>query len=125
MSVVCPCARIALKMTDKEIKYWVGFSLIPGIGRVRLSQLESYFGNLEKAWQATPSELKHAGLDKGAINAITYWRAKISLDEEMEKLDRYGVKVLTFHDPAYPSRLKEIYDYPPTTLCPGFAAPPG
>ncbi len=31
----------------------------------------------------------------------------------MEKLDRYGVKVLTYHGPDYPSRLKEIYDYPP------------
>ncbi len=99
--------------TNKDIKYGVGFSIIPGIGRVKLTQLENYFGNLENAWQATPTELKQAGLDKSSINAITSWRAKISLEAEMEKLDRYGVKVLTWHDPDYPSRLKEIYDYPP------------
>jgi DNA processing protein len=100
-------------MTDKDIKYWVAFSMIPRIGRVRLSQLENYFGSLEQAWQATSAELKHAGLDSGSVNAINYWRPKISLEAEMEKLDRYGIKVLTFHDHDYPSRLKEIYDYPP------------
>jgi DNA processing protein len=31
----------------------------------------------------------------------------------MEKLNRYGVKVLTCHNTDYPARLKEIYDYPP------------
>jgi len=106
-------ARIALKMTDKDIKYWVGFSLIPGIGRVRFAQLENHFGSLGSAWQATPAELKKAGLDRNAAQAITTWIPKISLDDEMEKLSRYGVKVFTCNDELYPSRLKEIYDYPP------------
>ncbi len=100
-------------MNSKEIKYWVGFNIIPGIGRVRFSQLENYFTNLEDAWQATPADLKQAGLDRGTIKAITTWRPKISLEEELEKLERYGVKMLTYHDSNYPSRLKEIYDYPP------------
>ncbi len=99
-------------MSNKDIKYWVGFNIIPGIGRVKFTQLENYFGTLECAWQATPADLKHAGLDNSSIHAITSWRPRLSLEAEMEKLDRYGVKVLTFHDPDYPSRLKEIYDYP-------------
>ena len=100
-------------MTDKDLKYWVGFSLIPGIGRVRFAQLENHFGSLEDAWQAASGELKKAGLDRNAVQAITTWIPKISLDDEMEKLSRYGVKVFTCNDEAYPSRLKEIYDYPP------------
>ena len=100
-------------MSNKDIKYWVGFSLISGIGRVRLAQMEKHFGNLEAAWQAAPADLKRSGLDSGSIRAITSRRPDISLDAEMEKLDRYGVKVLTFHDAEYPSRLNEIYDYPP------------
>jgi DNA processing protein len=100
-------------MTNKDIKYWIGFSIIPGIGRVKFSQIENHFGNLEGAWKATPSDLKHAGLDTGSINAITSWRPRISLEAEMEKLDHYSVKALTWHDPDYPARLREIYDYPP------------
>jgi len=110
-------------MTDKDIKYWVGFSIIPGIGRVKLAQLENYFSNLENAWKAAPTELKHAGLDSSSVHAITSWRPKISLEAEMEKLDRYGVKVVNFNNPNYPSRLKEIYDYPPLLYVRGSLLP--
>ena len=110
-------------MSDKDIKYRVGFSLIPRIGRVRTNQMESYFGSLEAAWEAPAAELKHAGLDSSAINAITTWRPKISLEAEMEKLARCGVKVFSCHDPGYPSRLKEIYDYPPLLYVRGSLLP--
>ena len=66
----------------------IGFSLVPGIGRVKLTQLENYFGNLQDAWQATPAELKHSGLDKNSINAITARRAKVSLETGTEKVRR-------------------------------------
>jgi len=112
-----------LKVKNKDIKYWVGFNIIPGIGRVKLTQLENYFGSLEDAWRATPAELKHSGMDSGSIDAITSWRPKISLEAEMEKLDRYGVKVFTWHDHDYPSRLKEIYDYPPLLYVRGSLLP--
>jgi len=117
-------ATIALEMGDKDIKYWVGFSLIPGIGRVRLTHLENHFGNLEDAWKSPPAELKRAGLDSGSITAITARRDKISPETEMEKLAHYGIKVLTYHDPSYPSRLKEIYDYPPILYVRGSLLPP-
>ncbi len=123
MSVVRLCARMLSEVSNKDIKYWVGFSLIPGIGRVRLTQLENYFGDLEKAWHAVPADLKQSGLDNGSIRAITSWRPKLSLEAEMEKLDRYGVKALTWRDPEYPSRLKEIYDYPPILYVRGSLLP--
>ena len=75
--------------------------------------MRSYFGSLEDAWKASPGELKQAGLDSVALRAIIQQRPNISPEAEMEKLDRYGVKVLTCNDPGYPSRLREIYDYPP------------
>jgi len=112
-----------VKVSHKDIKYWVGFSLVPGIGRVKLTQMENYFGNLENAWKAAPADLKHAGLDSHSINAVTSWRPKVSLEAEMEKLDRYGVKVFTCHDTDYPSRLKEIYDYPPVLYVRGSLLP--
>jgi len=110
-------------MSKEDIKYWVGFSLISGIGRVRLTQLENYFTNLGNAWKANPAELKQAGLDSSSIRAITSQRPKISLEGEMEKLDRFGVKVFTWHDKDYPSRLKEIYDYPPLIYVRGSLLP--
>ena len=54
-------------MNTNDIKYWVGFSLISGIGRVKFGLLENYFESMEAAWHASPSELKKAGLDSGSI----------------------------------------------------------
>jgi DNA processing protein len=100
-------------VSNADIKYWVAFNNIPGIGRVRLGQLESYFGSLEQAWQAPVCELKKSGLDGPALRAIGENRDGIDPAAEMSKLERHGVKVLISNDKAYPRRLKEIYDFPP------------
>ncbi len=107
----------------EDIKYWVGFNCIPGIGRVRLGQLGSYFGDLGVAWKAPAGELRQAGLDSVALRAISQWRGNISPDAEMEKIARAGVQVLTCQDSGYPSRLKEIYDYPPVLYMLGSLTP--
>ena len=108
---------------NEDIKYWVGFNSIPGIGRVRLSQLESHFGDLERAWKAPAGELKQAGLDSQVMRAVAQWRDKIDPDAEMAKIDRLGAKVLTCNQPAYPRRLKEIYDFPPVLYVRGSLLP--
>ncbi len=109
--------------TDNDIKYRVGFNLIHGIGRVKLTQMENYFSRLEDAWQAPAVELKRAGLDSNSARTIVCRRPEISLDAEMEKLERFGVQAISYHDPAYPARLREIYDYPPLIYVRGSLLP--
>ena len=126
MSLDSACAKLSLsRMASKkdELKYWIGFSRIPGIGKVRIAHLRERFVNLEDAWNAPVSKLKQAGLDSRSVNAIAALRPRISLDDEMEKLERYKVKVLTCEDPSYPPRLKEIYDYPPVLYVRGNLLP--
>ncbi|MFC1909621.1 DNA-processing protein DprA [Chloroflexota bacterium] len=108
---------------NNDIKYRIAFSIIPGIGRVRVTQMENYFSNLEDAWKAPVAELKQAGLDSRAIDAITHRRPQISPESELEKMDRAGVRAISNHDPSYPSRLKEIYDYPPLLYIRGSLLP--
>ncbi len=110
-------------LNTDELKYWVGFSQISGIGRVRISRLREHFGNLQDAWKATESELKQAGLDSRSIDALVLLRPKISLDAEIEKLERYRVMVLTCEDASYPPSLKETYDYPPVLYIRGNIMP--
>jgi DNA processing protein len=98
---------------NNDLKYWVGFNCISGIGRVRFAQLEKHFGTMENAWQASSGEMKQAGLDSPALRAISLGRPKISLDDEMAKLEQHHIEAVTCRDERYPSRLKEIYDYPP------------
>lgn len=106
-----------------DTKYWVGFSLIPGVGRVRFSLLEKHFGDLARAWQASAAELKAAGLEPKIAQAVVAQRPQISLDDEMDKLQRLRVQVITWHDDAYPPRLKQIYDLPPVLYVRGSILP--
>ena len=110
-------------VSDNELKYWVGFSRIPGIGRVRVSHLKEHFGSLQDAWKASEGKLKQAGLDSRSVETLVLLRPRISLDAEMEKLERYKVKAFTCEDPGYPARLKEIYDYPPVLYVRGNLSP--
>ncbi len=96
-----------------ELKYWIALNRIAGLGRVRYSLLESHFPTMEEAWHAGASELKVAGLDGRLVSRIVSERAGISPDAEIERLAKHKVTALTWHDPAYPARLKEIYDLPP------------
>jgi DNA processing protein len=96
-----------------ETQYWVAFNRIAGIGRVRYSHLEKHFGSLENAWTATAAELRAAGLDEKTVAAIVAQRPTISPETEMERLGKYGVQAITWNDPSYPPRLREIYDLPP------------
>ncbi len=110
-------------LNTDELKYWVGFSQVSGIGRVRISRLREHFGNLQDAWKATESELQQAGLDSRSIDSLLLLRPNISLDAEMEKLERYRVMALTCEDASYPPSLKEIFDYPPVLYIRGNILP--
>jgi len=100
-------------MDDK--KFWVGFNLIKGIGAVRMQGLVSYFGDLELAWKSSPAELAQAGLGLKLIERVVQAREGVDLDKVWEKIEKQGIKILTWQDEAYPQRLKEI-DQPPPVL---------
>ncbi|MBI4328588.1 MAG: DNA-protecting protein DprA [Chloroflexi bacterium] len=103
--------------------YWVALHRVPGMGRVRFAALESHFGDLAAAWGAPLSELLAAGLDRRTAEAIVSSRSQTSPEEEQAKLDRLNVRALTWHDAAYPARLKEIYDVPPVLYVRGDLRP--
>src|SRR5687767_3464971 len=100
-------------MDDK--KYWIGFNLIKGIGAVRMQALIQYFGDLEAAWKAAPAELAEARLGKTLIERVIQAREGVDLDKLWERIEKQGIKILTWQDESYPQRLKEI-DQPPPVL---------
>ena len=121
---VLECSNFVKMITDiNELKYWVSFSKIPGVGRVKISQLLEYLTLLSNAWNAPPAELKNAGLDSKSVTAIVNWRSKISPDIEMDNLHKYKVKAITCNAPEYSKRLKEIHDYPPIIYVRGSLLP--
>lgn len=97
---------------ETELKYRVAFSSIPGVGRVRVSRLERYFGSLQEAWKAPEGKLREAGLGSRSIDALLSARRLLSPDAHIERLDRLGIKALVCDAPSFPPALKETPDYP-------------
>ena len=106
----------------ENLKYWVAFNRIPGIGRARYAALEAYFGTLEVAWTAGPSDLRKAGLDSRSITSIQSRRPDIDPDTVLYDLLARNIEPLTWHDPRYPDRLNQIYDRPPVIYVRGAIA---
>jgi DNA processing protein len=98
-------------MNDK--RYWIGFSLIKGIGAVRLQALIHHFGNIETAWKAGPEELSESGLGPKLVEKLVQARGGVDLDRIMDKFSSQKIQVLTWEDELYPERLKEIEQPPP------------
>ncbi len=105
------------------LKYWVGFNIVPGIGPMRFKALLDYFGDVETAWRTDARELKEAGLDRRSIDNLQKMRKKLSLDDEMEKLERAGAYAITWEDDAYPPLLRHIQSPPPLLYIKGRIRP--
>jgi len=93
-------------MDDK--RYWIGFTLIKGIGAVRFQRLLDRF-----AWKAAPAELAEAGLSLKLIERLVAMREKVDLSRVLEQIQSKHIQILTWMDEAYPQRLKEIEQPPP------------
>jgi DNA processing protein len=100
-------------VSEGDVRYWVAFNKVPGIGAARLRALLDYFGDLEIAWRAPAHDLRQAGLDRRSISNLVEARDALDLDAEMEQLKRKGVAVLTWEDAAYSRNLGQVYNAPP------------
>jgi DNA processing protein len=104
-------------MTD--LRYWIGFNIVRGIGPMRLRALLDYFGDIKRAWNAPAGELRQSGLDRRSLENLLASRAELDLNREVEKVAAAGAQALTWEDPAYPQLLLEIPAPPPVLYVKG------
>lgn len=104
-------------------KYYVGFSLIKGIGAIRMKALEDYFGDLESAWNAPIQDLKESGLFEKICERIAEVRKDFNLEAYYANILKSDVKILIKDDPQYPRQLLEIDQAPPVLYLKGDIIP--
>lgn len=102
-----------------DLRYWVGFNIVRGIGPVRLRALLDYFGDVERAWRAPAEALRNAGLDSRSLKNLLQVRNERDLDRELERIEAAGARALTWESDHYPHLLREIYDSPPVLYVKG------
>lgn len=96
-----------------ELKYWLGFNIVKGIGPAKVQALLDHYGQLSAAWAAPEPELTRLGIDQRALKTLRAGRARLDLDAEMAKIEAAGIQLLTWQMPEYPSYLKETPTPPP------------
>jgi DNA processing protein len=94
-------------------QFWVGFNLVKGIGPARLRVLLEHFGDVESAWCASALALENSGLGSKLVSELIQVRDSDLLERTCQYIDDQSIQVLTWDDPAYPRRLKEIDGAPP------------
>jgi len=97
----------------EELGYWIAFTRVNGVGPVRFRRLLDYFGSMREAWQAGAEALAQAGLEARTVEAVRAAQASVIPEREVERLERAGVKAITWQDTSYPERLRQIYSPPP------------
>ncbi len=103
--------------------YWVAFNRVHGIGAVRFAALLEHFGDLERAWEASPEALLASGIGPQSVRRLIESRVSIDPDDELEKLERAGVDVLTWLDESYPPLLRQADHAPPVLYIRGRLEP--
>jgi DNA processing protein len=106
-----------------EIKYWLGFNLVSGIGPVRFKTLLEHFGDPGAAWHASDAELQAAGLDRRSIESLLTARQELDLDAELARVHAEGAQIITWADKRYPPRLSQIHNAPPVLYVKGEIEP--
>lgn len=112
-----------VELAAAQVKFWVALNQVSHLGTARFQRLENYFGNLSEAWHAAPAALRAAGLDERAAQALTAARSRIDPEAEMARLDKAGLRVLTWHDSEYPARLRALDGRPPLLYIQGQLLP--
>ena len=110
-------------MEASELKYWIAFNRVSGVGRARIALIEGHFGSLGAAWAAGAGDLQAAGLDRRTVQRVAESMSKVDPDAELERVQQAGVRAMTWHDEDYPPRLKQIYDKPPVLYVKGSILP--
>lgn len=92
---------------------WVALALTPGLGARTAGKLLRKFGSPEAIFSASLTTLEAQHLPAAVAQAI-YSRQPLSqAAKELAQVEAARCRLLTWDEPEYPARLREIYDPPP------------
>lgn len=101
--------------TPDDLAYWVALNAVRGISSGAVWALRRAFDSMARAWGASATELRRAGLEAKVVEQLLDARRDIEPEAAMAALEEADGRAIAWDDPAYPERLREIAD-PPALL---------
>ena len=97
-----------------DITYQIAATLIPGIGDISGKRFVTYCGNAEAIFKESRKSLeKINGLREVTIDALCHPKDILKrAEQEVEFIEKNGIKPLFYQDPDYPRRLLQCDDGP-------------
>ena len=96
-----------------ERDFYFSFAYSDIFGVEKISIIESFFGSLEKAWQA--EKLEWQEFKNSTVERFFNFKKTFSLEREKKYLQENKINYLLFTDEGYPTNLKNI-SYPPPII---------
>jgi DNA processing protein len=92
---------------------WLALALTPGLGARTAGKLLREFGSPDAIFNASLTALEGQRLPAAVAQALHSRRPLSDAAKELAQVQAAGCRLLTWDEPQYPSRLREIYDPPP------------
>jgi DNA processing protein len=92
---------------------WLALTLAPGLGPRRILDAVKQLDSPDQLFRLSLTELEGLRLPAEAAQFLFDGKARQAAEQEWTRILALGAAILTYGCPAYPERLREIYDPPP------------
>lgn len=97
----------------KDLEYWVWISRIEKLGSIKIQRLLEKYNHPKEIWKCKKEDLlKVEGIGEKIAEEILNTKYRNGLKEEIRKMEKEKVELISIYDELYPKNLKELYDKP-------------
>lgn len=100
-------------MDTNDYLGWIALALTPGLGARTAGKLLAKFESPAAIFNASLTALEAEHVPASVAQAIHSGQPMSAAAKELAQLQATGARLLSWDEPEYPERLREIYDPPP------------
>jgi DNA processing protein len=104
-------------MESTQYLGWLALALTPGLGARMAGKLLREFGSPEAVFNASLTSLEAQRLSAAVAQALHSRQSMSDAARELAQAQALGCRLLTWDEPEYPARLREIYDLRHYSMC--------
>src|SRR5579872_7296699 len=100
-------------MDSNDYLGWIALALTPGLGARTAGKLLGEFGSPAAIFNASLTALEAQRIPAAVAQSLHSRQSLSDAARELAQAQTLGCRLLTWDEPEYPARLREIYDPPP------------